>query len=153
MVRRLCFEKTWLLLLGVSLAACGSSTPSETNRSTAVSDNAGAAATLGVNAYLWRASLDTVSFMPMASADPFGGVILTDWYSPPEAPAERFKINVFILDRELRSDGIRAAVFRQNKSPDGHWIDAPVDATTATDFENAILTRARQLRISSIQSK
>ncbi|MCG8360632.1 MAG: DUF3576 domain-containing protein, partial [Kiloniellales bacterium] len=73
----------------------------------------GAGAGIGVNSYLWRASLDTISFMPLASADPFGGVIITDWYSPPEAANERFKVNVYILGRDLRADGIRAAVFRQ----------------------------------------
>jgi hypothetical protein len=106
---------------------------------------------IGVNTYLWRASLDTISFMPVASADPFGGVIITDWYAPPETPTERFKINIFILDRQLRSDGIRATVFRQTQGQDGRWIDSPVDAKTATDFENSILTRARQLRIANIQ--
>ncbi len=106
---------------------------------------------IGVNTFLWRAALDTISFMPVASADPFGGVIITDWYSPPESPTERFKINVFILDRQLRSDGIRATVFRQSQSQDGRWIDSPVDAKTASDFENSILTRARQLRIAAIQ--
>ena len=68
---------------------------------------------IGVNGFLWRASLDAVSFMPLASADPFGGVIISDWYSPPESPDERFKITVFILGTELRSDGIRASVFKQ----------------------------------------
>src|SRR5262245_27724856 len=68
---------------------------------------------VSVNSYLWRASLDTIQFMPLASADPFGGVIITDWYSPPESPEERFKINVYILDRRLISDGVRAAVFKQ----------------------------------------
>jgi len=104
---------------------------------------------VGVNAYLWRASLDTVSFMPIASADPFGGVILTDWYAPPETPKERFKINIFILDKQLRADGIRSAVFRQTETSDGRWVDAVVEKKTAGDFENAILTRARQLRVSS----
>jgi hypothetical protein len=106
---------------------------------------------IGVNTFLWRASLDTISFMPVASADPFGGVIITDWYSPPETPNERFKINIFILDRQLRSDGIRATVFRQTQSAEGRWIDSPVDAKTAAGFENSILTRARQLRIAAIQ--
>ena len=112
----------------------------------------GVALGVGVNAYLWRASLDTVSFMPIASADPFGGVILTDWYAPPETPTERFKINIFILDRNLRADGIRTAVFRQTQSSDGRWVDAVVDKKTAGDFENAILTRARQLRVASADS-
>ena len=106
---------------------------------------------IGVNSYLWRASLDTISFMPLASADPFGGVIITDWYSPPESQAERFKVNLYILGRDLRADGIRAAVFRQQSDPAGSWIDANVDSQTAVDLENAILTRARQLRIAGLQ--
>ncbi len=104
--------------------------------------------TIAVNSYLWRATLDTVAFMPLASADPFGGVIITDWYSPPESPNERFKINVFILNQQLRADGIRASVFRQRLDDRNQWTDSPVDVKTATELENAILTRARQLRIS-----
>lgn len=101
---------------------------------------------LGVNSYLWRASLDTVSFMPLASADPFGGVILTDWYSPPSSPDERLKINIFILDRQLRSDGVKVSLFRQEKNKAGHWIDKSVDPQTVKDLENAILARARHFR-------
>lgn len=115
-------------------------------------DASGAGAGIGVNSYLWRASLDTVSFMPLASADPFGGVIITDWYSPPESTGERFKINVYILGRDLRADGVRAAVFRQLQDPrNGAWVDAVVEGQTPVDIENAILTRARQLRIASVQ--
>jgi hypothetical protein len=106
---------------------------------------------IGVNSYLWRASLDTLSFMPLSSADPFGGVIITDWYAPPDAPDDRFKVNIYILDRQLRADGLRATVFRQKRMADGRWADSPVDAQTHTDLENAILTRARQLRISTAQ--
>lgn len=106
---------------------------------------------VGVNSYLWRASLDTISFMPLASADPFGGVIITEWYSPAEAPGERFKVNVFILGRDLRADGVRAAVFKQTRDPTGTWVDAAVEAQTATDLENAILSRARQLRVNTAQ--
>jgi hypothetical protein len=101
---------------------------------------------IGVNSLLWRASLDTVSFMPLVSADPFGGVIITDWYAPPATPTERFKINIYILGRQLRADGIRASVFHQVQQGTG-WADAPVAPNTATDLENAILTRARQMRI------
>lgn len=106
---------------------------------------------IGVNSYLWRASLDTISFMPLASADPFGGVIITDWYAPPETLAERFKVNLYILGRDLRADGVRAAVFRQRQEVDGNWIDVEVDQQTAIELEDAILTRARQLRIASVQ--
>ncbi len=106
---------------------------------------------VAVNSYLWRASLDTISFMPLTSADPFGGVIITDWYSPPETRAERFKVTVYILGRDLRADGIRAAVFRQRRDNNGDWVDAAVKDKTALDLENAILTRARQLRIAGLR--
>ncbi len=108
---------------------------------------AGRGAGIGVNAWLWRASLDTLSFMPLASADPFGGVIITDWYAPPENPDERFKATAFILERALRADGVRVSVFRQVSDDGGNWRDAPVGETMAGDLENTILTRARQLRI------
>lgn len=103
---------------------------------------------VAVNAYLWRASLDTINFIPLVSADPFGGVIITDWYTPSETPNERMKVQVTILDRELRADGVRVSVFKQQTAPrGGNWVDAQVDPRTNIDIENAILTRARQLRI------
>lgn len=108
---------------------------------------------IGVNAYLWSASLDTVAFMPLASADPFGGVIITDWYSPPESPTDRFKLTVIIQDRALRADGVRVSVFRQVQNSAGEWTDATVDPKTATDMENAILTRAREMRTAAAANK
>lgn len=104
---------------------------------------------IGVNSFLWRSSLDTISFMPLASADPFGGVILTDWYSPPENTNERFKINVFILDRQLRSDGVQVKVFRQVRRG-GSWQDASVAPETGRQLEDTILTRARQMRVAQM---
>jgi len=101
---------------------------------------------LGVNAFLWRATLDTVSVWPVTSADPYGGVVITDWYAPPQTPSERFKLNVYIIDRALRADGIRVAVFRQVRTVNGDWQDAPVQQETATKLEDAILMRARQMR-------
>lgn len=105
---------------------------------------------IGVNAYLWRATLDTISFMPLASADPFGGVVLTDWHSPNAAPNERFKLNVYILGQALRADAIRVAAFRQVKSSTNDWQAAALDPKAISDIENAILTRARQLRSESM---
>jgi hypothetical protein len=101
---------------------------------------------IGVNGFLWRASLDTVSFMPVNSADPFGGVIITDWYTPPESPDERFKMNVYILGRALRADGVRVAVFRQVADARVGWRDAPLADETGGQIEDAILSKARQLR-------
>ena len=106
---------------------------------------------IGVNSFLWRASLDTISFMPVNSADPFGGVIITDWHSPAQAPAERFKLNVYIMGRSLRADGVRVAVFRQVQDTGGTWRDSSLPTATVTDIENAILTKARQLRNESRQ--
>ncbi|HEY9078576.1 DUF3576 domain-containing protein [Magnetovibrio sp.] len=101
---------------------------------------------IGVNSYLWRASLDTIAFMPVTSADPFGGVIITDWYAPVETPMERFKLNVYVLGRALRADGIRVSVFRQVDDGAGNWRDAAVEEGADRKLEDAILTRARQLR-------
>ena len=108
----------------------------------------GEGAGLGVNAYLWRGALDTLSFMPLASADPFGGVIITDWYSPPAAPGERFKATAYILGRELRSDGVRVSIFRQVLQ-NGQWLDAQVSPVTVGEIENKVLARARTLRTQS----
>jgi hypothetical protein len=108
---------------------------------------------IAVNSYLWRASLDTVSFMPLSSADPFGGVIITDWYSPPESPNERYKMSVYILGRQLRADGIRVSVFRQQGGAGNSWRSGTVSKDTAINLENQILTRARQLRLVSSRGK
>ena len=101
---------------------------------------------IGVNALLWRATLDTISFMPLLSADPFGGVIITDWYALPEGPDERFKMTVYILGRTLRSDGVQVSVFRQERGADGLWEDRAASPDTAVSLEDKILDRARQLR-------
>jgi hypothetical protein len=108
---------------------------------------------LGVNSYLWRATLDTLAFMPLASADPYGGVIITDWYANPEKPDERFKATVYILDTRLRADGLNVNIHRQTKGPDGAWVNAATNGQTDTDIENAILTRARQLRLSNLNDR
>jgi hypothetical protein len=106
-----------------------------------------AAPVISVNAYLWRASLDTLAFLPLVSADPFGGTIITDWYAPPESPNERFKMSVYITDRDLHADGIHVSVFRQTRPETaGVWTDAAVTSKTQIEVENAILTRARELR-------
>ena len=105
---------------------------------------------IGVNAFLWRATLDTISFMPLLSADPFGGVIITDWYAPPESPGERFKMTVYILGRMLRSDGVQVSVFRQERGADGLWEDRAVSPDTTVRLEDKILDRARQLRTAQL---
>lgn len=116
-------------------------------------DNANnqAPAGIGVNSYLWRASLDTLSFMPLQSADPFGGVIITDWYADPSVPNERFKATVYILDVNLRADALNVSIFRQVQQG-GAWVDAPVSEDTESQIENAILSRARQLRLGQAPS-
>lgn len=101
---------------------------------------------IGVNSYLWRASLDTLSFMPLMAVDSNGGVIITDWYANPEIPAERFKVTVYILDTRLRADGIKVSVFRQQQTK-SNWVDSKVNPDTAAALENSILVRARQLKI------
>ena len=157
--------KTGVLVLGLAaLAACSSGGPRTFQTQEqgggfslfglgggkkASSTNANQPA-IGVNGYLWRATLDTLSFMPLASADPFGGVIITDWYANPSNPGERMKVTVSILDRDLRADALRVAASRQ-VSQGGAWVDAPVQAATVQKLEEIILTRARDLRRSAIE--
>ena len=107
---------------------------------------------IGVNAYLWRGALETISFMPLASADPFGGLIITDWYQPADLPDERLKVHVLILDRSLRADGVQVSVFRQLRDARGDWIDEPVDPKTVGELEDKILTKARELRIAGLET-
>ena len=106
--------------------------------------------TIGVNSYLWRASLDSLSFMPLLQADSSGGVIITDWYANPSNPNERMKVTVSILDQDLRADALRVAASRQ-VAQGGTWVDAPVQAATVQKLEEIILTRARDLRRSAIE--
>ena len=149
MVRRLPAPVSAGLLLAalLPLAACGGGSKERPKADLAASK----VTTIGVNSYLWRATLDTLSFMPMVQTDSNGGVIITDWYTNPEKPDERFKCTVYILDARLRADGLNVAVFKQNRDASGAWIDAPAATQTETDIENAILTRARQLRLSNIR--
>jgi len=140
-----------VMACGLLLAGCGSSNSDvirdTDSGSTAISSGSGQR-TLGVNSYLWHASLDTLSFMPLVSADPFGGVIITDWYSAQNSQDERLKVTVYILDRHLRADGLKVAVFRQTRAS-GVWSDAQVNPDTATKLTDAILTRARELRLAT----
>jgi hypothetical protein len=113
----------------------------------AIAEQAG----IGVNAYLWRASLDTIAFMPLTSADPFGGTIITDWYASPQTPDEQFKVTVFILDSRLRADALNVSIQKQVRAGD-RWVPADVSQQTQLDIENAILTRARELRLSNVKN-
>lgn len=155
------------MVAALALAACSAFRADDSPPSTRADDNAGRGggvpifggggsgggrggeAGIGVNSYLWRASLDTLNFMPLASADPFGGVIITDWYSDPTTPSERFKATVYILDTRLRADALNVSIFRQEQQ-NGAWVDATVNPETEIQIENAILTRARQLRLSQV---
>ncbi len=139
------------LVLTLGVAACGSSSAvrGATGSATRIADDTPA---IGVNSFLWRATLDTIDFMPLASADPFGGVIVTDWYVNPEEPSERFKATVYILDSRLRADGLKVNIFRQAYQPGPGWIDQQSDPDTGLEIENAILTKARQLRIATLSN-
>ena len=105
--------------------------------------------TIGVNSYLWRASLDALSFMPLLQTDSNGGVIVTDWYTNPRNPGERVKVTVTILDQDLRADALRVATSRQ-VAQGGTWVEAPVQAATVQKLEDIILTKARDLRRGAI---
>ena len=130
--------------LGLALAACA------TDRERPDREVAAASVTsIGVNSYLWRASLETLSFMPLTQADSAGGVIVTDWYSNPQNPGERVKLSVSILDQDLRADALRVAASREVMQ-NGQWVAAPVQAATVQKLEDIILTKARDLRRSAI---
>jgi hypothetical protein len=131
-----------VLLLAGLVAACGAPAPTP--------DVRGAARTLGVNGFLWRAALETLSFMPLLSADPFGGVINSDWYAAPARPDERKKVTVYISDRQLRADGVRVQVFQQQRRG-AEWQPPQPAAETARSLENAILARARELRLAALE--
>ena len=126
-------------------SATGSDVILGTSKNKPADQGGGGGAGLGVNAYLWRGALDTLSFMPLASADPFGGVIITDWYQPQGAGGERFKATAYILSRELRADALRIAMFRQVEQK-GQWVDAPMNPGTVSEIENRVLSRARTMR-------
>ncbi len=147
MARRLpAFATTGLLLAALlPLAACGGGAKERPKADIAASK----VTTIGVNAYLWRASLDTLSFMPMVQTDSNGGVIVTDWYANPTTPNERMKLTVSILDQDLRADALRVAASRQ-VNQGGQWVDAPVAAATVQKLEEVILTKARDLRRTAI---
>lgn len=130
--------------LALGLAACGG------GNSRPQADLAAAQVTsIGVNSFLWRATLETLSFMPLTQADSAGGVIVTDWYANPATPNERVKVSVSILDSDLRADAVRVAASRQVLT-DGVWVEATVQASTVQRLEDIILTKARDLRRSAI---
>lgn len=128
-----------------SLAACG--TVGRVIRGGDDQPRAPTQASIGVNGFLWRASLDTLSFLPLETADPWGGIINYGWYSSAGAPNERIKATVYILDARLRADALNVTVNRQVRNAAGEWVEAEVSPQTETDLENAILTRARQLNL------
>jgi len=140
-------------LCALVLAGCGSSNDGSRDMDTGTSTIASTSTrmTLGVNSYLWHASLDTLSFLPLVSADPFGGVIISEWYVSPASPNERLKVTVYIMDRALRADALKVVVFRQTASG-GAWQDAQPSPDTAHKLEDSILTRARELRLATLGS-
>ena len=141
MTRR--FAITTALILVMPLAACGKKARPQAQLAPA------RMTTIGINAYLWRAALDTVSFMPLLQTDSNGGVIVTDWYVNPTSQGERMKLTVSILDQDLRADAVRVAASRQ-VNQNGQWLDAPVQAATVQKLEDIILTKARDLRRSAV---
>jgi Domain of unknown function (DUF3576) len=159
-----------MLLLAVcacSLAACGTTSSMDSTATTSSSgggigsyiwpfgggsDQMNAMANqpqLGVNGFIWRATLDTLNFLPLASADPVGGVVISDWYAAPDKPDEHMKVTVYILDRRLRADAVKVSVFRQVRTLNG-WTDAQTNPDTGVKLENAILARARELRLAAM---
>ncbi|WP_419816284.1 DUF3576 domain-containing protein [Glacieibacterium sp.] len=142
------FERNTMLVVlatGLALAGCGHKVKPKSAGTLAPAR----ISTIGVNSYLWQASLETMSFMPLATVDSNGGVIVTDWYINPAIPGERVKVSIFILDTELRADAIRVSASRQINTG-GSWVEATVRAGTVQKLEETILGRARDLRRAQI---
>ena len=111
-----------------------------------ISDIEKSQVSMAVNAFLWRASLDTVSFIPLDIVDPIGGVITTQWYEDTNNSNERIKLTIYIKDRRLRADGLSVNIFREVMLTD-RWVKADTNPDTANLIEASILTKARELRI------
>ena len=139
------------LLCALVLAGCSSSNDGTKDMDTGTSNISSGSTrmTLGVNSYLWHASLDTLSFLPLVSADPFGGVIISEWYVAPSSPNERLKVTIYIMDRALRADALKVVVFRQVRNGNV-WQDATPSPDIAHKLEDSILTRARELRLATL---
>jgi len=135
-----------LSVMSFGLAACGDKSVNAKR----VDNQEDVTSAIGVNGFLWRASLDTMAELPILQVDSAGGVILTDWFVNPDAPTERLRVSIFILDRTLRADALRVNVVRQELT-DGIWVNATVRAGTQLKIEDAVLARARELRISAIE--
>jgi len=139
--------------LALQLSACRSSKPNATDMEwSQIGVSAVAPMSLGVNAFLWQAALETFNFVSLVKADPFGGVIISDWYITPTSPNERMKITVYIMDRRLVAEGLKVRVFRQVRNS-GEWRYAPVNFDVERNLEDTILTRARDLGMRSISGK
>ena len=140
---RLTLPLTTLFVVGVVVTGCSK------NRDIPTQLAPSRMTSIGVNTYLWRAAVDTLSFAPLVTADSNGGVIVTDWYVNPNTPGERVKLTVSILDQDLRADALRVAASRQ-VNQNGVWVDSPVAAATVQKLEDIILTRARDLRRATV---
>ena len=101
-----------------------------------------------INAYIWKASLETISFMPLSSADPIGGTIITDWYSTTNNQKERCKLNIFISGKKLKTENLKVNSFCQEYK-DQVWVNKNIDKENNTKIENAILNKAKKLRLQS----
>lgn len=147
------FQILFAALLAVHLSACGSSkSDSRDMEWSQIGVSAVAPRTLGVNSYLWQAALDTLSFLPVEKVDPYGGVVITGWYSPPNSPNERMKVTIYIMDRALRAEGLKVKVFRQVRNG-AEWQYVQTNPEIGRQLEDAILTRARQLRLGALNGE
>lgn len=139
-----------VLTAGLMLSACGANRQADEVRARYEAVDLSQASQIGVNGFLWRATLDTLAFMPLKSADSSGGVIITEWYVNPDVRTERFSMTVYIKDRALRADALEVVVHRQTFSREQGWVNASTQQGTVTKIENAILTRARDLRLGTL---
>ena len=112
------------------------------------SNNAVSSIGMPINPYLWKGSLETIGFMPLTSANPFGGIIITDWYSDGQTINERCKINIFIKGLELKTSNLKVNTFCQSFE-NNRWIDLPTSASQSAQLENAILNKAKRIKLAN----
>ena len=101
-----------------------------------------------INPYLWKASLETINFMPLASTDPFAGTIITDWYTAENNMGERCKLNIFINGKDLKTDNLKVSSFCQTLK-NNQWVNMPSKNENNTKLENVILNEAKKLKLTS----
>ena len=91
---------------------------------------------------LWRASLDTIDFMPLTSVNYSGGIIITDWYSTSESSKESIKVSIRFLTNEIRSDSLDIKVFNKQCNSQNNCVIYEKGGNLISELKTKILKTA-----------